>query len=224
MIRQVLALLLLAVPVPPQDPMAAVAAAHAEGRFEAARARAVEALDAPGAPRLALLHALGACEHELGRFDDAALAWRRALLHAPDDADLLADLALAEQQLGLDRQAMRAFDPIRTRTWLLFGAIGCEALGLGLLLLRRRRVLGVVLAVSGAGLGLGFLPVAEEHAVVLDAIVEVRPEPHRDVSPIASLTPGEAVRVEEGSTRWLRITHSRGTGWIPADAVGRVTR
>jgi tetratricopeptide (TPR) repeat protein len=224
MIRELLALLLLVAPAAAQDPMAAVAAAHADGRFEAARALALEALDAPDAPRLALLHALGVCEHELGRHDHAALAWRRALLHAPADADLLADLALAEQQLGLDRQAMRGFDPAPDRTWLLLCAVGCEALGLGLLVLRRHRALGGLLTVSGTAVALVLLPRAEAHAVVLDAIVEVRSEPHRDVSPVAALTPGEAVRVEEGSARWLRITHSRGTGWVPADGVARVSR
>ena len=223
MIAPLLALLVLAGRAVSQDPMAAVADAHAAGRFEAARALAVDALAEPGAPRLALLHAVGACEYELGRHDRAVLAWRRALLHAPDDVALLADLALAEQQLGLDREAMRAFDPVPQRTWLLVLALGCECAGLGLLF-ARRRVPGGALAVLGLGLGLSGLRSEPTHVVVLDAVVDVRPEPHRDVAARASLNPGEAARVEEGSSRWLRITHSRGSGWVPTSAVAPVDR
>ncbi len=165
-------------PVTSQDPMGGVRAAHAEGRFEAARALATQALEDPGAPRLALLHAVGACEYELGRPDRAVLAWRRALLHAPDDGDLLADLALAEQQLGLDRQAMRAFDPLPQRTWLLLLACGLECAGLGLLVLGRRRVAGGVIAALGLVLGVGLLPRHEEHIVVLEAVGDRDTRPH----------------------------------------------
>ncbi|MFQ5504758.1 MAG: tetratricopeptide repeat protein [Planctomycetota bacterium] len=200
------------------------------GRYGEAFAAYERALSDPELPRGALLYNLGNCAYRRGRRAEALLYYRRARLHMPDDGELLFNLRLVLNELGLESgEGWR--DPISPAPLLLLVTLLQSAGLLGLLLpgLRRRArrllLLCLPLGLLGAArlVQTRCLPSPLEAVVLAERIV-LRPEPHRDLAPVLELEAGQLLRVAEASDRWLRVLHPLGSGWTEARTVGLIER
>jgi hypothetical protein len=208
--------------------------AYREGRVAEARelyaARLERARSARG--RGTLEFNLGNCAYRLGRPAEALAWYRRAELRLDGDADAAHNRGLAERALGLRQDGdaddlARADGASRPTTWKsAFLAAGIAAAGLAGALLMKRRALRAAAAIAAAlagawsvGTALDACARPQPDAIVVAAEATLRAEPHAERTPGLRLAAGETVRVVERSDRWARVTHPRGAGWTPVDAL-----
>lgn len=214
------------------DPLAEAVSAYEAGRFQEAFDHFSSALD--DSPDAALLHNLGNCAYRLGRPARAVYYYRRALLRDPGSTELLFNLSLAEEQLGLDFGRDLA-STVRTRvarvplrTWVVLAGL-LQSAGIGLWLAsrgrRRLRLVAVACLVLGSLAAIRSSNMAwlsHPEGVVLEQDVGVRSDPHVTVSPSFSLGAGETVEVLEHSARWVHLRHAQGQGWAERSAIGLI--
>lgn len=211
--------------------------AYREGRV--AEARDIYAARLEGArsarTRGTLEFNLGNCAYRLGKPAEALAWYRRAELRLDGDADAAHNRGLAERALGLRKDGdaddrARTADAARPPTWTAaFLAAGIAAAGLAGALLARRRafraaaaIAAVLAGVRSVGLALDACAPPQVDAVVVAAEATLRAEPHAELPPGLRLSAGETVRVVERSDRWARVTHPRGGGWTPVDALAPI--
>ncbi len=211
----------------------AAASAYQEGRVEEARQNYLGLLALPEADAGALHHNLGHCALELGRPAEALHHYLQAGIHGSSAADLGTARAEAERRLGLmpppalapHQQLLARFDAWSPGPALTVLALSLTIGGIGLLLLRGRGwlwlpALLLLLGLAGAGRLAHRAWLAAPQGIVLDGAAPLREEPHDGLPARLSLPPGARVRILARSDRWLRVEHSRGTGWTAASAIG----
>ena len=192
--------------------------AYRMGDFQKAMEFYEAALEVGEAPNGALLYNMGNCAMRLGDPALATLCYRRALLWLPGNSDVLANLRLADEQLGLDQAGP---PPSRGSPWLWLAAVvALQGIGLALVVMRRARgvrLLGVLLV--GAGLAVAADLLRQEWlpglpaGVVLTDQVQVLEEPREQAGSVCVLPAGAVVEVIETSPEWLRVQHAKGEGW-----------
>ncbi len=213
-------LAVLAAPGLAQEEAREAARRYDEGDFEAAAAgfRALLADETAGLDRGALHYNLGNAEFRSGRLGYAMLHWERALRQHPNDADALANLALARGVLerrsteaaagapgGLSVEMLRRAEGFGSRLRRVppgrYAAFFCAAaLGAGVLVtllrfVRRRRLplVGLVLALAAAAVSgalLAFRVTAPELAVVVRPGAALRSGPGDSFPQLAALPEG----------------------------------
>jgi tetratricopeptide (TPR) repeat protein len=230
-----LALLLLASAMTAQDPAAGEAAyrrgdyAQAGAQFAAAAARDADAR---------VLYNLGNSLFRQGQLGAAIVAWERARLALPRDAELAANLALARARLELGRGEGEPFlDAVRelrdrfTPRERLGGAIALHACAALLLLLggRRRalRALGWFALVPALLLTLEVLwwgPARPPLGIVVAERAAVVAEPRAGLEALMTLQEGVEVDVLGEGPQWTQVRVRGRSGYVPSAAVGVVRR
>jgi tetratricopeptide (TPR) repeat protein len=210
--------------------------AYRSGQYETASALFDGTRSDPTIARGPALYNLGNCAYRLGRYVDAALYYRRALVRMPRDPEVTFNLSLAERQMGIEAPARSLVGSVILRAQqlppeiLLLLAAAIQGMGFfGLMRMgrgRRARVAMVLLVLTGVlgtlGLGYDSLFPGPPVAMVLASEITLRPEPHSSLGITLKLEAGAIVRVEEMSDRWARIIHPRGEGWTERAGLGLV--
>jgi tetratricopeptide (TPR) repeat protein len=169
-----------------------------------------------------------------GRLGEAILAYRRAWLLAPRDADSIANLTLAAQRTGATlpdptwwgRFAHEASASVWRQVMLAaYWIAALIAIGAVLVPASRRfakPALVAALAVAGlAALGWSYWKQWHRHpeAVVLHGEHTVRYEPRGTATPYFALAEGSIVRIEDTFDAWMKISADAKQGWIERGAV-----
>jgi tetratricopeptide (TPR) repeat protein len=193
---------------------------EASALFEAALSTGVGAADT-------LHYDLGNCAYRMGDHARAILHYRQALRRAPRHRAALANLALAEHQLGLEPTPSSAVESFTPRELGIAGALVTLAAVAGFVALRRRRWRVACCAVALGGLVLAGLAVRAHVApprqgVVLVPDAPLRADPHAEATVAMRLRAGELVTIDESSERWARVTAGRRSGWAERSALGLV--
>ena len=142
--------------------------AYRSGQYETASALFDGTLSDPTIARGPALYNLGNCAYRLGRYVDAALYYRRALVRMPRDPEITFNLSLAERHMGIEAPARSLVGTVIL--WaqklppgiLLLLAAALQGIGLfGLMRMsrgRRARVAMALLVLTGVlgTLGLGY--------------------------------------------------------------------
>lgn len=216
-------------------------AAFAEGRFDEARGTLAR-IAADGGASPAVLYNLGNAAFRAGKPGEAILAYERALLLAPRDQDVRANLRQVRKAAGLpdveDGPWTRLVHALTANGWAWLASAG---LWLACIALLARRLTPASDAgrssrsalFSTAGVGLAFLLVAgaacatrlveRDRGVVLDGDPTLRVAPYASASVSSELPPGEIVRVERRHEGFTLVRTSAGrSGWMAEGAVARI--
>lgn len=220
----------------PAERHAAGVAAYEQGLFADASA-AFLALVRDGHADPTILLGLGNAAYRRGRFIEAVYAYEWALLLAPADDDVAANLELARAHLVADQiptdesAAAAKFREILRRIPSLWTAAAFVALWVfgWLVLAVRQRGRLVGLAWIGVAAILLSIPPAAHVAfrardargtlrgVLQAAQVEVRSGPGERYATLFTLHAGTVVEAEEERTGWRRIAIPHGPGgWVPS--------
>ena len=216
-------------------------AAFADGRFDESR-QAFAQLAARDGASVPVLYNLGNAAFRAGKPGEAILAYERALLLAPRDQDVRANLRQVRKAAGLpeadDGPWTRLVRSLTTNRWAWLASAGLY-LACATLLARRlfasdgsSRPLRSTLGASAA-VGLAILLVAgaacatrlaeRDRGVVLDGDPKLRVAPYPSATASSELAPGEIVRIERSHEGFTLVRSAAGrSGWMTADAVGRV--
>lgn len=216
-------------------------AAFGAGRYDDAIA-GYQALLADGRST-ALLYNLGNAYFRAGKLGEAILAYERAALLGPRDADVDANLRQARTAAELpvpETSAWQRFSGLAgVDGWTLLASV---SLWLACALLAARRIFGsrvgdsrlvgraplsVALAMLGLGVVLGLAGTAtrlgqRDRAVVVGAEPALRTAPYPSAASTA-IAPGELVSIEREHAGFALVRTSAGkTGWMPDAEVGRI--
>lgn len=216
-------------------------AAFADGRFDEAR-NAFAQLAARDGASVAILYNLGNAAFRAGRPGEAVLAYERALLLAPRDQDVRANLRQVRKAAGLPEPAdgpwVRLVRTLTANAWAWLASAGLYVACAALLVRRlaatnggARQPRSVFAATAGAGCAILLLAGAacatrlgeRDRGVVLDGDPKVRVAPYASATVSSELPPGEVVRIErihEGFT--LVRTAAGRSGWMADGSVGRI--
>lgn len=211
-------------------------AAYRSGDYATAGARFAAAAEAR--PDVRVLYNLGNCLYREGKLGPALVAWERARLGMPRDAELNANLKLVRAQLDLGRgegepflDAVRALRDRFTARELLWIALACHAFAaLGLTLGRRRRVLrGLGFVALAPALLLTFEvlwwgPARPPAGIVVATRIEVVAEPREGLEALMKLKEGVAVEVLGEGPEWTHLRVRGRSGYVQNGAVGVVRR
>ncbi len=206
------------------------------GRYREILAAIDARIAATGEAEAALLHDRGNCLFRLGRYAEAALAYRRSLRRSGSNAETAFNLELCERRLGIIREdpgfverLLEAFAAVDdSRALILLILVECGALLL--LVLGRRRpglvltsLLLLTLVVAGAWcLRDEGLRRSGSEALVLREGALLRSEPRPAIEAAIEMQPGELLRVEARSDRWLRVRRGEARGYVAIDDVGLI--
>ena len=217
---------------------------YQEGDYAGA-IEAYEAVITAGFDSADLHYNLGNAYFKAGELGRSILEWERALLRAPSDADVLANLELARTLTADDIEPLPRFWLLRAAEWwvgwlprgALLGVVAVSWLvlasgGITRLLARGASVqrigtwsaavgavvfvvFGVNLLVREAGVG------RAERAVVLVREVPVRSAPaDQDDLTLFRVHEGTGVRIEDRAGEWAEIVLDDGkVGWVPIEAM-----
>ena len=191
---------------------------------------------APGGYSAAALFNQANADARQGKTGPAILHYERALLLAPNDADIAANLHFVRAQAGLpdasENGFARSLTYARPNTLAWLGSFGLLLAGLSVLLVqvyppRRRafRVLtcaGAVLVATAIASAITLWPDVNE-AVVLARAAPVRTAPVLGVEPVFQLREGETVtvRAEHGDFMLVQTPAGR-SGWVAGAELARV--
>ncbi|MCA8964189.1 MAG: BatD family protein [Planctomycetes bacterium] len=217
----------------PQDPMQAAVAAYRAGDYATAEASFAAGFASTGDYRC--WQARGNCFFRMGRLPEARWAYETAALARPRDPELLADLRLVRQRLGVDDDGAGFTAQLLTlRDWLTPGerawvAALLMACGAGCLVLGWRRVgwrwLGVLVLLPGCIAALEVLwlgPARPPNAIALQK-VEVVAEPRAGLQPVATVRAGVALPVLGGGEgAYVRVQVGARTGFVRREQLGLV--
>lgn len=218
-------------------------AAFAAGDYDAARKGFAEILAQDG-PSAAVLFNLGNASLRAGDIGDAILSYERALLLAPRDQDIRANLRQARKAANLTVAEEDAWTrTVRLLTtngwaWLASGALDvlCGALLVFRLLRgdpRRtgvRRVLRAIAASAAALLVVAGTACATrlrelDRAVVLGSDPTLRVAPYPSATVSSDLAPGEIVRIERMHDGFALVRTGAGkSGWMTGESVARIAQ
>ena len=207
--------------------------AYRDGDYAAADEAFADAFERSGDRRL--LRARGNCQFRLGDYPRARWLYERALLGAPRDAELLANLDVVGRRLelpgraaGFGAELRRLLDRLTAweRAALCAAAM---ALAAGCLLFGWRRIgvrwVGLMWLVPGLTLAVDVLwlePVRPVMAVALEEL-EVTAEPREGLGAIATVRPGVLVALGGGASgAFVRVEVGGRVGYARRDAVGVV--
>lgn len=216
-------------------------AAFAAGDFAAAR-DGFAALVAQEGPSAAALYNLGNASFRAGRIGESILSYERALLLAPRDQDVRANLRQVRTAAGLEEPTPSPWTRVvRLLTadawaWLASGALYLLCATLLALRLARRLgpahpARGALRAAVAALLGGMLLASAaattvlteRDRAVVLDGEPVLRVAPYPSASQSSDLAPGEIVRIERTHQGFSLVRTAAGrSGWLGDGSVARI--
>jgi hypothetical protein len=195
----------------------------------------------------ALYFNIGNCYFKLNDVPHAILHYERALLLAPGDEDIQANLDLARTltvdrvneipgfTLGTSWQRFRGgADPDQWSRRSLWGCLLFFTLLAGAVL--GRRVVVRRLSLIGAGIALiatvaavSFAwdrhreATAHDHAIILTPNVDVTSEPRRESTVLFVLHQGTKVRVLQERNGWTEVRLANGSvGWMPPGSMERI--
>jgi hypothetical protein len=171
-----------------------------------------------------------------GKTGPAILNYERALLLAPNDADIAANLHFVRAQVGLPDAPQNwfarnlAFACPNTLAWL--GSFGVMLAGMSLLLVRLQpqwrlafrslSIVGALLVVTALGSAAATWP-AMKTAVVITGETPARISPVSNAEPAFQLRAGETVAVRAGHQGFALVQTSAGrSGWVPRADLARV--
>lgn len=217
-------------------------AAFAAGEFAAARTGFAEILASDG-PSAAALYNLGNACFRAGLVGEAVLSYERALLLAPRDQDVRANLrqvrkaaSLPEAEDGVWTRFVRL---LTTNGWAWLASAALYLVCAALLALRLTRERGVRTQPRSGGLRIAIaaggtlLVVAagacvtrlgeRDRAVVLGTDPTLRVAPYASATASSELAPGEIVRIERTHDGFTLIRTAAGkSGWTSNGAIARI--
>lgn len=208
---------------------------YAEGKFSDA-AGAYEKLVQTGAQSPALLFNCGNAEFKSGHPGKAIVAYRRAALLSPRDAEIRANLAFVRNQVqGPTVRESRRQDWLGALTlnewtvlaaaafWLTFILLAARQLRPALAAKPRRAALifAALTVFSGAALGLQAANhFSKQTAVVISAEATVRSGPFDEAQSALTVRDGAELAVLDHHDDWLQVTDGAGKiGWLPVKQV-----
>jgi tetratricopeptide (TPR) repeat protein len=207
-------------------------AAFAAGKYEVSTAAYQAVIDAKGfsAP---VLFDLGNSYYRQGNYPQAILAYKRALWLAPGEADIAANLHLAEKQAGMAVEPRARFAKITSllsvNGWAWMACLAWTLLCVSVLL--RAVSPGQQAVFSGAGFACALVLVGAiaalalssgslREAVVVDKNAAVLISPFPAAQAVFTPAPGETVRIEKAYNDFVLIANGVGqTGWIAKSQV-----
>jgi tetratricopeptide (TPR) repeat protein len=214
-------------------------AAFAAGRF-AESTRAYQDVLASNGYSAPVLFNLGNSYFREANYPQAILAYKRALWLAPNDADIVANLKLAQQQAGAEVEKVPSYAAVTgvlsENGWAWLGCVAWVLL-CAFLLLRRVWPQRSALLVTGAVLS-GFVLVDAIAAIAFSSgdlreAVVVDKSPQALIAPFAGSsaqpgftpTPGETVQIEKAHNGFLRVTDRAGhAGWMASNQLAPVVQ
>ena len=167
----------------------------------------------------------------------AALLYRRAWYLNPRDADIMANLELAQERTGALKPSVNFLDvAIREfshREWTILTKtaywIALLATVIAVLIPASRRFAKPFALTTGclALLGLGGWYywnawVGRQEAVVIIPKQTAMYEPREKATPFFAVPEGSIVYVEESFHSWVKIRAGQNTGWLPKNAIALV--
>ena len=216
------------------DPkVAAAERAYRSGDYVAAAEGFAVAAQRQGADRR-LFYNLGNSLFRQQRWAEALVAYRRALLAMPRDAELLANIRLVETKLELATGEGEPFVETLTnlrdrytvseRLWI---AVIVNLLAAGCVIFGRRglRWVGVALAVPAVVMAaevVWFGPSRPAEAIVLPRRVDVFAEPRDGLEPVLKLRSGVSVELIGESDAWASVRVEGRQGYLRRESVGVV--
>ena len=171
-----------------------------------------------------------------GKTGTAILNYERALLLAPNDADVAANLRFVRARAGLpdvpENWFVRSLTFARPNTLAWFGSFGLVLAGMSLLLVRlqpQRRlafrsltVVGALLVATALGSAITTWPMMKA-AVIITGETPARISPVLDAEPAFKLRAGETVTVRAGHEGFALVQTSAGrSGWVARADLVRV--
>jgi len=215
-------------------------AAFAAGRYAEAREGFEQVLREDGASPSVLFN-LGNASFRAGRIADAILAYERALLLAPRDQDVRANLRQARNAAELPNDDGGAWGRLvglatidgwawlaSGGLWLLCGALIALRLLRGTTGVAARRALRGIVACAAALVVVASAACAtrlrdRDRAVVLATDPVLRVAPYESATAAAELVPGDVVRIERMHDGFALVrTRDGKTGWMADGAVARI--
>jgi len=218
-------------------------AAFAAGQYAEARAGFAAILASDG-PSPAVLYNLGNASLRAGDVGEAILSYERALLLAPRDQDIRANLRQARKAANLPLPEEGAWTLLirllTTNGWAWLASAALYLLCAALLAIRvlrddaRRASLRRALRL-GAARGATVLLIAAaacatrlnelDRAVVLASDPALRVAPYASATASSELAPGELVRIERTHEGFALVRTAAGkSGWMSAGAVARIAQ
>ncbi|MBB5351271.1 hypothetical protein HNR46_001507 [Haloferula luteola] len=206
------------------------------GRFEEAAEGFEKVLERDG-PRVSVLQNLGSAYHQLGQEGRAILALERALLLAPRDPDLQANLKRIRDEAAVftveksDRWSSWR-SRLSWRKWSQLAVLGAVMMPMGVLLgwaWSRKPgrwialpvgVLGGLVAVGSSWMLRGWDEVTTR-AVVIGGPATMRISPFETAQEKGSLPAGREVRLGEqkGDWFWVTVDGTASQGWLAKDSI-----
>lgn len=213
------------------------------GDFAGAAAAYEEILSTEG-PRASVYYNLGNSHQQLKQYGPAILAYERARLLSPRDADLLANLTQARKAVekhGRDTRATSLHPWLEAAlnclsrsewSWLLAGSsmfLGVLAVVAGVVKLPRRSLvistsaMGLIIAISGTAL---YLRRGEAvRGIVLSETAAVRLSPFEKAESLGAPGAGSVVELgaQSGKFRYVEIPDSGLSGWLADGDVAAIS-
>jgi tetratricopeptide (TPR) repeat protein len=221
---------------PSLDVFAEAGKAYDAGDFAGAARRYGQLLDRnESAPEL--FYNLGNALFKQGRNGEAVLAYRRAWYAKPRDADIRANLRLAQQESAATQPEfpfwIRPLWYLSAAEWRHVAIVGYWlsaaaliaflASGRRWLWARRVAVLAATIAVLGAaGLGAWAWLYARPEVVVLNGTQQALYAPMEGATPHFAMPEGSIARMGERSGTWLEVRAGDRSGWILSTQVAEV--
>ena len=215
--------------------------AFADGRFDEAR-ETLSRLAADGGASPAVLYNLGNAAFRAGKPGEAILAYERALLVAPRDQDVRANLRQVRKAAGLPEVEegpwARLVHALTANGWAWLASAGLWLACVALLVRRLtpaseagRSARSALFSTAGVGLALLLVGGAacatrlgeRDRGVVLDGEPKLRVAPYASATVSSELPPGEIVRLERGHEGFTLVRTAAGrSGWMADGAVARI--
>lgn len=195
----------------------------------------------------ALLFNIGNCHYKLGDIPRAILFYERALRLSPGDEDVLANLAIAEQQVVDRVNQLPSFtlgttwgrirggqDPDQWSRRSLFASLLFFLLLAAAFAVRKRGLKRSLLGAAGVGLVLLLLSIVfavvrnaeiedDSEAIILTPKVDVRSEPQSGGTVLFVLHKGTKVEVLDSLNEWYEVQLPNGSvGWMPSTTLERI--
>ncbi|MCP5544536.1 MAG: hypothetical protein H7A49_11595 [Akkermansiaceae bacterium] len=202
---------------------------YRNGRFREAAEQYKALLENDG-PRVSVLQNLGSAYHQLDENGRAILAFERALLLKPGDADIKANLKLVRDRSAVfptkaDDRWSKLAGSLSRRSWSMWVLAGAVLLPVAATLWFARRSMclaavllaaGGVIITAGAWWALGRNSGVGSLAIVVNDDAKLRLSPFENAGETGTLPAGREVRadVERNGFRWVSVDGGATEGWM----------